>query len=520
MTDVDLSQLAIDRGDSAGPASHGRRHVLTRYVLPAALIVGLLLLLAWAAREVFFPPTPVTVVPVFSTTSEVQVEGTPLFNAAGWIEPRPTPVRVAALAPGIVERLLVVEDQPVKAGQPVAELIKADAQLAYNRALAELKLREAELENARAALSAATVRFEQPVHLEAELGDAEAMLAKLETQLKNLPFEIRRAEAERDFLQKDYDGKFSAKDAVSARAVDKAESDLASAKALVEELRDRVASLAKEQTALAQRRDALRTQLELLADERQAKDEAAARVKAAAAAIEQANVAVAEAKLQLERMTVRTPIDGRVYQLFGHPGAGVGRGMMTAMAGHDANSVVTLYRPDNLQVRVDVRFEDLPKVSPDQSVQINNSALPAPLTGRVLFISSKADIQKNTLEVKVGIDSPPAVFKPEMLVDVTFLAPERSKSQESKGQRQERHRLYILKQLLHEEAGESFVWLADQSAGVARRTKVQTGAAGANNMIEITAGLTISSRIIAGGHEGLNDGQRIRVTGESQNESD
>ena len=69
-----------------------------------------------------------------ASQSAVQQEGTPLFQAAGWIEPRPTPVRVAALAPGVVERLLVVEDQPVKAGEPVAELIKEDAQLAYDRA--------------------------------------------------------------------------------------------------------------------------------------------------------------------------------------------------------------------------------------------------------------------------------------------------------------------------------------------------------------------------------------------------
>ena len=46
--------------------------------------------------------------------------------------------------------------------------------------------------------------------------------------------------------------------------------------------------------------------------------------------------------------------------------------------------------------------------------------------GTVLFISSEADIQKNTLQVKVAIPDPPDVFKPEMLVDVTFLAPERS----------------------------------------------------------------------------------------------
>ncbi len=84
------------------------------------------------------PPRDVWVVPVLASQSAVQSEGTPLFQAAGWIEPRPTPIRVAALAPGVVERLLVVEDQQVKAGEPVAELVKQDAQLAYDRAAANL----------------------------------------------------------------------------------------------------------------------------------------------------------------------------------------------------------------------------------------------------------------------------------------------------------------------------------------------------------------------------------------------
>ena len=36
-----------------------------------------------------------TVVPVFVTRSAAERVGTALFKAAGWVEPRPTPVRVA-----------------------------------------------------------------------------------------------------------------------------------------------------------------------------------------------------------------------------------------------------------------------------------------------------------------------------------------------------------------------------------------------------------------------------------------
>ena len=308
-TDVDLRELAVDRSGTGQPSIKTRQHVLTRYVLPLILIIGFLSLVAWASRDLMFPPKPVTVVPVFSTTAEVRQEGTPLFNAAGWIEPRPTPIRVAALAPGVVERLLVVEDQDVRIGEQIAELVKDDAKLVHERAMADLALRQAELDEANAASTAAETRFKQPVHLEAALGEANASLAKIETALKNLPFETRRAEANYDAMKKDYDGKVAAEGVVAGVEIDIAKSKMKSAKALVEELGDRSESLKKEQAALVQRRDALKTQLELLADETKAKDEAQAKIKAAKARVEQARVAVAEAKLQLDRMTIVAPVE-------------------------------------------------------------------------------------------------------------------------------------------------------------------------------------------------------------------
>lgn len=509
-TEVDLTQLAVDRGGGAVPI-RVRRHLLTRYVLPTTLLLGFLALVAWAARDVVFPPKSVTVVPVLSSQAEGHQQGTPLFKAAGWVEPRPTSVRVAALAAGVVDKLLVVEDQPVKEGEPVAELVKDDARLEHERALADFALREAELEIAKATRIAAQTRFDQPVHLEASLGEAEATLAKTETQLKNLPFETRRAEAQLAFATKDHEGNVAAKGAVSDRVTDASSSQLESAQALVEELRDRATSLKKEHAALALRRDALKTQLELLADEIRARDESEAGVKAAEARVEQARVAVAEAKLQLDRMTVRAPVDGRIYQLVIDPGGRLGSDMLQQIQGRDGSTVVTMYRPEMLQIRVDVRFEDIPKVSLGQPVRIENPALQSPLTGTVLFKSSEADIQKNTLEVKVAIPGRNDVFKPAMLVDVTFLAPQPSRDAT---QLVLESRLYVPRQLLRQGDQGTYVWLADQSSGVARRTAVETGAETPSGLVEITRGLSVSSRLIVRGADTLEDGDRIRVSGE------
>lgn len=509
-TEVDLRGLAIDRGGAAPSRLRTRRHLLTRYVLPVGLVAGFLSLTAWASWNYVFPPKDVTVVPVYATTSEVRREGAALFKAAGWIEPRPTPVRAAALAPGVVEKLLVVEDEPVRAGQPIAELVKDDAKLAHDGSLADLKLQQAELDVARAELKAAETRLKQPVHLEAALGESEALLAKMETQLQNLPFATRRAEADLDAARKDFEGKLAAKGAVSGIAVDEARSRKDSAAELVAELRRREASLKKERAALARRRDALKTQLELLADEIRMKETAEANVRSAQARVEQSRVAVAEAKLKHDRMTVRAPLDGRVYRLVGHPGAHVGGGR-THAPGYDSGTVVTLYRPDMLQVRVDVRFEDVPKVHLNQPVRIENPALPSPLTGTVLYISSEADIQKNTLQVKVAIPNPPSVFKPEMLVDVTFLEPRKPDRESTPSQE---WKLYVPRELVHDGDGEPFVWLADQSQGTARRTPVQLGSEGSGDLVEVVAGLTASSRILSSGTDDLRDGDRIRITGE------
>jgi RND family efflux transporter MFP subunit len=508
--DVDIKQLAIVRGEER-PARAHRRHVVSRYLIPSALLVGFAALVLWASRDYLAPPTDVSVVPVLASQSSTQSEGTPLFQAAGWVESRPTPIRVAALAPSTVERLLVVEDQEVKAGQPVAELVKQDAQLAYDSAVASLELRKAETEEIQAGLEGATTRLNYPVHLEAALAEAEAAVAQIMTERKNLPFETRRAEAEMRFASNDYERKVKAGVAVAGRDLVKGKSDMDVALAMVEELRNREGPLAQQETALAQRRDALKKQLELLTDEKQAKLQYEAKHRAAVANEQQAAVAVAEAKLRLERMTVRAPVDGRVYQLVAFPGSTL-TGGMGLVPNADGSTVVTMYQPNMMQVRVDARFEDIPKVSLGQAVQIKNPALEAPISGKVLFVSSVANIQKNTLQVKVAIDSPESVLKPEMLVDVTFLAP---KAKETQATASDDFRLYLPQQVIQQGEASAYVWLADVSDKVARRLPVTVGYVAQGGLVEVSGdGLTVASRVIARGLENLSDGARIRITSE------
>ena len=513
-TNVDLSQLAIERsGGTTEPSpTQPRRHLLTRYVLPGAVLCGALSLIAWASWDLLLPPRAVTVLPVLTTRSARQQQGTPLIKTAGWIEPRPTPVRVAALAAGVVEKLLVVEDQAVTAGEPIAELVKADAQLAQEQAEADLSLREAELEAARATLSAAETKYEQPVHLEAALAEADAELSEVEVRLASLPFEQRRAEADLAYAQSNYEGKSSAGEALTRRIVDEANRQLQSAHALVEELQRRGETLAKQKEALARRRDALSRTLELRTDEQQARDEAKAAVAAAQARVQRARIALAEAKLQLDRMTVRSTVDGRVLHLVARPGSRLVMGR-SSEEGHDGSTVVTLYQPEKLQVRADVRFEDLPRIQLGQPVTIGCPVVPRPFEGTVLFLSSEADIQKNTLEVKVAITDPPEMFRPEMLVEVTFLA---VGAEDKNANSSDPLRLLIPSQLIQNQNGASFAWVADQSKGIAVRQPIELGNSTNDGLVEVTTGLDPASRLISSGHETLRAGQRIRIIGEAE----
>ncbi len=210
-------------------------------------------------------------------------------------------------------------------------------------------------------------------------------------------------------------------------------------------------------------------------------------------------------------MTIAAPVDGRVLNLVSQPGGQVGAGSSFGSGGMQGTTVVTMYRPDQLQVRVDVRFEDLPRVSGSQPVLIESPALTVPLHGRVLFLTGFANIQKNTLEVKVSVDEPPAFMKPEMLVDVTFLAPERDLPETAPT---DRYRLFVPRSLVDSSGEGHTVWLADPSRMVARRQKIEANSAGSSDMLEVVSGLNASSRVIASERDQLVDGERIRIEGE------
>ncbi|MCU0879705.1 MAG: efflux RND transporter periplasmic adaptor subunit [Pirellulaceae bacterium] len=408
-----------------------------------------------------------------------------------------------------MEELLVVEGQEVRADQPVARLVDADARLNLREAESTLQLREAERDGAQAVLTAAKQNLEQPVHLEAAHAEAEAALATLETEIKNLPFLVQAAEARLTLARQDLEGKKLVAESIAGRSIQKAQSEFDSATAALAELKQRGPSLARQQEAWQRRCDALHTTLKLKTDEHRAVDEGTASLAAAEARLSQARLAVETAQLRLERMTIRSPIAGRVLSLTSQPGQRVMG--INAASERDASTVVTLYDPNQLQVRVDVRLEDVPLVQVGQPVQISTAAAKESLAGQVLAMTSQADIQKNTLQVKVSIDQPADIVRPEMLAQVTFLAPERPG--EKLDDERDPLRLLVPRELVEPGESNSIVWVADAGRGLAVRRSIQLGRAGTDQLVEVTQGLNALDKLIASGREGLSDGDRIRITG-------
>jgi HlyD family secretion protein len=514
---LDLRELANPRGtvSSAARGHGGGGRWLSRFVLPMVLLLGFAGALAYSFREIFLTAHPVKVVPVMAVQAEITESEAPLFQSAGWVEPRPTPVLVTALAEGIVEQLLVIEGQDLRAGETVARLIDADAQLRVQDAAAELSSRQAEMASKKASLIAAETRLREPLEWQTKLAEAEAMLARIGTERARLPGQIAAAESKLTLAGKELESRRNSTDVLGKLALARAENEHQVATAVHQELLAQKTTLEQEQAANDRRVKALQRQLELKTEELRERDEALAAVDLAEAKVRQANVMVEAAKLNLNRMTVKAPTAGRVQALIARPGSKVMG--QTAASAPEASTVITMYDPARLQVRADVRLEEVPRVFVGQQARIETPAVAGALDGEVIATTSITDIQKNTLQVKVAVLDPPAVLKPDMLVQVTFLSPQKPKAASETVQAH--LTLVIPPELVQQEGNESRVWIANQQRKVAELRAVTLGGLTRDGFREIKQGLSIGDRLIVSGAESLRVGDRIRIAGEGAGSS-
>lgn len=398
-------------------------------VAVGALTLGFL---AWSAWPTLRPTRSVQVTQaVFDRAQQPTSERTvgasdtrprgKTVQAAGWLEAEPYSVGCAALADGVVETIDAIEGDWVDKGDVIARLVGEDSELRLARADAALADARAERAHREAELRAAQSDWDEPVEQEravevwraaceegeAELKQLASLIASEQATLLRLEEELQRAESsQRQGAATDFEVIVARQRAQAQRA--SVESVIARGPLLEARLRRSHAELR-----------AAERNLELRIDERQRLQTAEAALARSQASVSRAIAQRDEAALELERMVIRAPISGFVQRRYKSPGDKVVRMM------DDPNSAILarLYDPTRMQVRVDVPLADAANVFEGQSCEVVVEVLPdETFVGTVLRITHEADLQKNTLEVKVGVAEPSPLLRPEMLTRVKFLA--------------------------------------------------------------------------------------------------
>jgi RND family efflux transporter MFP subunit len=471
-----------------------------------------MLLVGLAAGEVLWPATPVRAAPVLvKTDTQGQQPNHVVVQAPGWVEPDPFATAVSALAGGVAEEVLVLEGEHVEAGQVVARLVDEDARIAMNMAEAALAERQAALAIAQTLLREAHQNWEFPIELTRKLQTAEAQLAEKRAELAQWPAELAREEAHAVYMQAEYERIAPLHEQELASDIEfvKARQAHEAQQAQVEAVRRRKPILEAQIQSLEADLQAARKELRLRIADTRALAEARAAVQRAEAAVAAAEAARAEAALRLDRMQIRSPKSGIVMTRLVEPGSKV----MLNMDNPRSAQVVRLYDPEKLQVRVDVPLVDAAKIGVGQPAEIVVDVLPDRVfQGHLTRIVHEADVQKNTLQVKVAIEEPSPELKPEMLARARFLGRAGTEAGNAKATG---NRLLVPREAIFKRDGQSYVWLADQVQNTASARAVNVGSSESDGWMDILEGLRAGDRVILNPPQDLEEGERIRLMEDS-----
>ncbi len=479
------------------------RRVFTRYILPLLLLGGFAAVGAFAFRESFVRPVPVmvTMPMVAGVTSDVLTgavesktvvaEKTSLFQAPGWIEPEPYPIRISALRIGTVKSINVLEGETVSSGSVIAQLVDEDARLALDSAESALKLKQARYQ-------AAMDRWKNPTSLVESVATARASGAMLKAEERRLQELLELAEVEANVGISLGKGGYEA----SLETLRKKTQFSASRNQLAETQAE--ISLNSATLSAATERLALRI------EDREALESAHAEFLAAKTSLEMA-------QLDLDRSTISAPTSGTIMRLMVSPGSMLSREMANGMV------LATLYQPDKLQVRADVPLSEAAKVRPGLAAEIKVEALPDRVfKGELVNIVPEFDLQKNILPVKVRIYDPVPSLRPEMIARVEFfqgggktsggLKKGDGSTTGSKFNPSSDETLLIPAELLMVDGTQTSVLLAGPD-GYAHRREVAAGSPDSNGLVAITKGLRISDKILVSPGDKVQDGTPIKIKG-------
>ncbi|MEY4116806.1 MAG: hypothetical protein RLZZ116_134 [Planctomycetota bacterium] len=475
---------------------HPRARFIARVLVPTVLLGIAGALLAHSSWRTFerLPEARIAPVAIIAGSASPQSGGGGL-QAPGWIEPAPFATEVRALREGVVESIAALEGARVAQGEILATLERAAERVALARREAELRLAEADVVAKRATRDAAARSLDLALDASRAVRAARLELAEAESSQAKLASEVAETEALEAEARDEHERKLKlvAAGAVSEGEVRRLGLRVAALKAKVESLRaEQPARMARVEAAKGDLEAAQTLRSELLAETR-ARDEAAAALDAATAGRDAAAAMRDEARLALDRSEIRAPRAGVVMRRLAADGARVGG---------DAEPLFMLYDPAMLQVRCDVPLKDAGGLAIGLEAEIRVDALPnRSFRGTVVRIVPQGDIQKNTVQCKIAIESPDPALSPDMLAKVRIRAG---------GARVGGEGVAVPAEALRAREGErAQVLVAIPDAGAARTEAraITLGAERANGWIEVLDGLAGGDRVVL--DPSIADGMRI-----------
>ena len=429
------------------------------WLLPLALLLGFALVFALLFRDRLLPAKTVAVVPAVGIEEAVSVSapstggiGKMLFQASGWVEPDPLPIKATALTDGVVDEVKVLEGQLVKKGDLLATLIGIDTRL-------ERDAMAAKLEDAKASFDAhcvgTQIQLKEMDIRKAELAAAKADAAEAENKLKRYDRLPKGAITEDQRITVRYDHQ---------RAV--AMEDAAQAK--IEGIAEQLNQIAFQVLAIQ------------------------ARIKGAETDLEKAELAHA-------RTQITAPADGRVLALKAAPG----QKKMLGMDDPDSATIAVLYDPDHLQVRVDVPLADAADLGVGQRAKIRCNLLPDRVfEGEVTRIEGAADLQRNTLQAKVRIIDPSEKLRPDMLCRVEFFEIKQTTTDAVVSGSE------VAVYVPESAVDNGSVWICDADSSRAEKRAVETSGSG-DGLVRIASGVRPGEWVVSAPSD-LEVGQRLK----------
>ena len=219
-------------------------------------------------------------------------------------------------------------------------------------------------------------------------------------------------------------------------------------------------------------------------------------------ALAQAEGQAAYAKAQLDATVIHAPITGTILERSVEKGE-----LLTGQFASAARPVFALADLNDIQADLDISQDDFAKLTLHQKAIVTVDAFPdLQWNGVIAEVSPEANRQKATIEVKVQILKPDFHLRPEMNTTVRFIADE-NKS----GSQQQALGAFVPSAAIRDADGNKYVLIALQGKAIKRDVKILSQrSAGA-----LVSGLNGGETVITTAPEGLKDGDKIKIKGQS-----